>query len=183
MSKVGRRPIPLPKGVKADIQGERISVQGPKGRLEYTVPPRITVALEGENLVVGRQDDERQTRAFHGLARSLLANMVQGVSQGFEKALDVVGVGYRVQKSDAKLVFQLGYSHPVEFLPPEGISLVVEAPTRFKVQGIDKAQVGQVAAQIRALRPPDSYKGKGLKYAGEVLHLKAGKAGKGAKKR
>lgn len=183
MSKVGRRPIPLPQGVKVDIQGARVSVQGQKGRLEYSVPPRIAVALEGESLVVSREDDERQSRAFHGLARSLLANMVHGVSQGFEKGLDVVGVGYRVQKSESKLVFQLGYSHPVEFPLPEGISAVVESPTRFKVQGIDKAQVGQVAAHIRAFRPPDSYKGKGLRYTGEVLRLKAGKAGKGAKKR
>jgi large subunit ribosomal protein L6 len=183
MSKVGRRPIPLPQGVKVDIRADRITVQGPKGQLVCDVFPQIAVAVEGENLVVRREDDLGQTRAFHGLARSLLANMVQGVSQGFEKSLDVVGVGYRVQKTEDKLVFQLGYSHPVEFRPPTGISVVVEAPNRLKVQGIDKAQVGQVAALIRALRPPDSYKGKGLRYSGEVLRLKAGKAGKGVKKR
>lgn len=183
MSKIGRRSIPLPQGVKVDIQAHRVSVQGPKGRLVYEAPPRVTVAVEGDSLVVRRKDDLGQTRAFHGLARSLLANMVQGVSQGFEKGLEVVGVGYRVQQSGDRLMFQLGYSHPVEFRAPEGISVVIEGPTRLKVQGIDKAQVGQVAAQIRALRPPDSYKGKGLRYAGEVLRLKAGKAGKGVKGR
>lgn len=183
MSKVGRRPIPLPQEVKVDIQTDLVSVQGPRGQLVYDALPQITVVVEDDSLVVRRENDQGQTRAFHGLARSLLANMVQGVSQGFEKGLEVVGVGYRVQNLEDKLVFQLGYSHPVEFRPPEGVAVVVEGPTRLKVQGIDKAQVGQVAAQIRALRPPDAYKGKGLRYAGEVLRLKAGKAGKGVKKR
>jgi large subunit ribosomal protein L6 len=183
MSKVGRRPIPLPQGVKVDIQADQVSVQGPKGLLMYDALPQITVAVEEDSLVVRRGNDLGQTRAFHGLARSLLANMVQGVSQGFEKGLEVVGVGYRVQQSGDRLVFQLGFSHPVEFQAPEGIAVVIEGPTRLKVQGIDKAKVGQVAAQIRALRPPDSYKGKGLRYAGEVLRLKAGKAGKGVKSR
>lgn len=183
MSKIGRKPIPLPQGVKVDIQTGQVSVQGPQGQLVYDALPQITVAVEADSLVVRRGNDQGQTRAFHGLARSLLANMVQGVSQGFEKGLELVGVGYRVQQSEDKLVFQLGYSHPVEFRAPEGISVVVEGPTRLKVKGIDKAKVGQVAAQIRALRPPDSYKGKGLRYAGEVLRLKAGKAGKGVKSR
>lgn len=182
MSKVGNRPISLPQGVKVDIQDDHISVQGPKGQLVYNTLPQISVSMEDVGLVVRRENDEGQTRAYHGLARSLLANMVRGVSEGFEKSLDVVGVGYRVQQAEGKLVFQLGYSHLVEFRPPEGIALVVEGPNRLKVRGIDKAQVGQVAALIRGLRPPDSYKGKGVRYTGEVLRLKAGKAGKGAKR-
>ena len=183
MSKVGKRPISIPQDVKIDIQEKHIYVQGPKGQLVYKQLPQINVGLEGDSLQVRRESEQGQIRAYHGLARSLLANMVHGVSEGFEKGLEVVGVGYRVQTAESKLVFQLGYSHPVEFMPPEGVSVVIEGPTRLKVQGIDKAQVGQVAAQIRALRPPDSYKGKGLRYAGEVLRLKAGKAGKGVKNR
>jgi large subunit ribosomal protein L6 len=183
MSKVGRKPIPVPEGVKVNIREDLVSVQGPKGELVCDVLPQIAVAMEGDCVLVRRENDMGRTRAFHGLIRSRLANMVQGGSQGFEKGLEVVGVGYRVQKLEDKLVFQLGYSHPVEFRPPEGVEVAVDGPTRLRVQGIDKAQVGQVAAQIRALRPPDAYKGKGVRYAGEVLRLKAGKAGKGVKKR
>lgn len=182
MSKIGRQPIPLPSGVKIELQGNRVQLKGSRGELEYTVPREITVAVEKERIVVSRSSDAPRHRALHGLVRSLLANMVIGVSQGFEKALEIVGVGYRTQKVGEKLVFQIGHSLPEEVTPPPGISFLVESPTKFKVAGIDKAQVGQVAAQIRELRPPDKYKGKGIRYAGESIRLKPGKAGKGVKK-
>lgn len=182
MSKIGRRPIPIPSGVRVEVQGSLVKLQGPRGEGECQVPPEITVTLEEGRLMVRRPSDTTHHRSLHGLVRSLLANMVTGVSQGFEKTLEIVGVGYRTQKTGEKLVFQLGYSRPLEVSPPPGISFIVDTPTRFRVTGTDKARVGQVAADIRALRPPDKYKGKGIRYGGESLRLKPGKAGKGVKK-
>ncbi|HJX69522.1 MAG TPA: 50S ribosomal protein L6 [Dehalococcoidia bacterium] len=178
MSRVGRLPISLPQGVTVDIQGSEVTVKGPKGELYRSFHPAISIALKDGNIVVSRPSDQNVYRALHGLTRSLLANMVEGVDKGFEKVLDVVGVGYRAQKSGDKLVFQVGYTHPVEISPPIGISLATEGVNRIRVSGIDKELVGEVAAQIRAVRPPDSYKGKGIRYSGEKVRLKPGKAGK-----
>ena len=179
MSRIGRMPITLPKGVNVDIQGQKVSVKGPKGQLSYEVRPEITVKLENGQLVVERSGDERSHRAYHGLTRALLANMVHGVSEGFRKVMTVEGVGYRAAMQGQSLVLQVGYSHPVEIVPPPGIKFSVEKGDRiFTIEGIDKALVGQVAAKIRALREPEPYKGKGLLYEGERIRRKAGKAGK-----
>lgn len=179
MSRIGRMPITLPKGVNVDIQGQNVSVKGPKGQLSYQVRPEITVKLENGQLVVERSGDERTHRAYHGLTRALLANMVHGVSEGFRKVMTVEGVGYRAAMQGQSLVLQVGYSHPVEIVPPPGIKFSVEKGDRiFTIEGIDKALVGQVAAKIRALREPEPYKGKGLLYEGERIRRKAGKAGK-----
>ncbi len=172
-------PITLPKGVNVDIQGQKVSVNGPKGQLSYEVRPEITVKLENGQLVVERSSDERAHRAYHGLTRALLANMVHGVSEGFRRVMTVEGVGYRAAMQGQSLVLQVGYSHPVEIVPPPGIKFSVEKGDRiFTIEGIDKALVGQVAAKIRALREPEPYKGKGLLYEGERIRRKAGKAGK-----
>lgn len=184
MSRIGRLPIPLPKGVMVEIDPRinRVRVKGPKGELERTFPPEMQIALEDNQLLVRRPTDSRRHRALHGLTRALLANMVEGVSKGFVKRMQVQGVGYRVEMRGNALVLSVGYSHPVEFLPPPGITFTVEKGGRdFQVEGIDKELVGQVAAKIRAVRPPEPYKGKGVRYAGEVVRLKAGKAGKGGK--
>lgn len=179
MSRIGRIPVPVPAGVDVDIDGAVVTVKGPKGTLTHTVPTPITVARdEAGALVVTRPDDERQSRSLHGLTRTLLANLVTGVTQGYEKKLEIVGTGYRVQAKGATLEFALGFSHPVTVEPPEGITFTVETPTRFVVSGIDKQQVGEVAANIRKLRKPEPYKGKGVKYQGEVVKRKVGKAGK-----
>ena len=178
MSRVGERPIPLPQGVTVDIKGSEVRVRGSKGELQRSFHPDMSITLEGGNLVVSRPDDEKLHRCLHGLTRSLLANMVIGVTEGFEKSVEIVGVGYRAQKAGDNLMLQVGFSHPVEIAPPPGISFAVEGPNRVKVQGIDKELVGEVAAKIRKVRPPDSYKGKGIRYAGETVHLKPGKAGK-----
>lgn len=179
MSRIGRMPITLPKGVNVDIQGQKVSVNGPKGQLSYEVRPEITVKLENGQLVVERSSDERAHRAYHGLTRALLANMVHGVSEGFRRVMTVEGVGYRAAMQGQSLVLQVGYSHPVEIVPPPGIKFSVEKGDRiFTIEGIDKALVGQVAAKIRALREPEPYKGKGLLYEGERIRRKAGKAGK-----
>ncbi|MBI4497418.1 MAG: 50S ribosomal protein L6 [Chloroflexi bacterium] len=184
MSRVGRKPIPIPAGVKVQIDGSEVQVQGPKGQLRATFHPDMRVVQEDGSLRVERPDDAREHRALHGLTRSLLANMVTGVTSGFRKDMEMVGVGYRAQKQGDKLVLSLGYSHPVEVAPPPGISFEVETPTRMAVVGIDKQLVGQVAAEVRAWRPPEPYKGKGIKYVGEVIQRKAGKSGKvGGKKR
>jgi large subunit ribosomal protein L6 len=179
MSRIGRLPIPVPSGVDVTIDGQTVSVQGPKGALSHTVAAPITVE-RGEDgvLQVRRPDDERQSRALHGLSRSLIANMITGVTQGYSKTLEIVGVGYRVQARGRDLEFALGFSHPVPVKAPEGITFTVEAPTRFRVEGIDKQQVGEVAANIRKLRKPDPYKGKGVRYQGEVVKRKVGKTGK-----
>jgi len=179
MSRIGRLPIPVPSGVEVTIAGDQISVRGPKGTLTHTVVSPITVA-KGEDgaLVVSRPNDERDSRSRHGLTRTLVANMITGVTEGYEKGLEIVGTGYRVQAKGQDLEFALGYSHPIVFPAPEGISFAVETPTKFKVVGIDKQQVGEVAANIRKLRKPEPFKGKGVRYENEVVRRKAGKAGK-----
>jgi large subunit ribosomal protein L6 len=178
MSRVGLMPIPVPPGVKVSIDKDEVTVTGPKGELRRRFNPDMAIKLENDVLTVSRPSDNREHRSLHGLTRSLLANMVQGVSGGFEKELEIVGVGYRAEKSGDKLVFRIGFSHPVEVTPLPGISLDVEGGNHIKVSGIDKEVVGEMAAEIRAIRPPDAYKGKGIRYAGEYVHLKAGKAGK-----
>jgi large subunit ribosomal protein L6 len=178
VSRIGKLPIQIPAGVEFDIAGASVTVTGPRGSLRQDVPRPITLEREGDVVLVRRPDDERQNRALHGLARSLLANMVEGVTNGFEKRLEIQGVGYRVQAQGNDLVFSLGYSHPVPVKAPEGITFEVATPTRFSVRGIDKQKVGQVAADIRRLRRPDPYKNKGIRYAGEVLRRKAGKTAK-----
>jgi large subunit ribosomal protein L6 len=179
MSRIGKLPIPVPANVDVKIDGQSISVKGPKGTLAHTVAEPIVVE-RGEDgvLEVKRPDDERRNRALHGLTRSLVNNLVVGVTEGYEKKLEIHGVGYRVQLKGSDLEFSLGYSHPVKVAPPEGITFAVEAPTRFSVQGIDKQRVGEVAANIRKLRKPDPYKGKGVRYAGEKIRRKVGKTGK-----
>ncbi|MCZ7527563.1 MAG: 50S ribosomal protein L6 [Acidimicrobiia bacterium] len=179
MSRIGKQPIPLPSGVEVTIDGRRIVVKGPKGALEHEAPAAITVAREGEQLVVTRPDDEREHRALHGLTRSLVHNMVVGVSDGFSRELEIVGVGYRASaQAPDRIELQVGYSHPVAFEAPEGVTLEVPAPTRITVRGIDKQAVGQVAANIRRIRKPEPYKGKGIRYAGERVLRKAGKSAK-----
>lgn len=177
MSRVGRKVIPVPKDVKIQIKDGIVEVQGPKGKLSTPVPPGISFSLQGAELTCARENDERQQRAFHGLARALCNNAVKGVTEGFSKELDIVGVGYKAAVEGNKVVFSLGYSHPVVFPIPEGIKVAVDKQTRVTVSGIDRQRVGQVAAEIRGLRKPDPYKQKGIRYVGEVLKKKAGKAG------
>jgi large subunit ribosomal protein L6 len=179
MSRIGRLPIPVPSGVDVAIDGQTVSVKGPKGSLAHTVAAPIAVERsEDGTLQVTRPDDERESRALHGLSRTLIANMITGVTEGYSKTLEIVGVGYRVQARGSDLEFALGFSHPVPVKAPDGITFTVEAPTRLRVTGIDKQQVGQVAANIRKLRKPDPYKGKGVRYQGEVIKRKVGKTGK-----
>ncbi len=179
MSRIGRLPVAVPAGVDVTIDGRAVAVKGPKGQLQLTVAEPIVVARADDGTIaVTRPDDERMSRSLHGLTRTLIANMVQGVTAGYEKKMEIVGTGYRVQAKGANLEFALGYSHPITVEPPDGITFVVEAPTRFSVQGIDKQQVGEVAANIRKLRKPDPYKAKGVRYAGEHIRRKVGKAGK-----
>jgi large subunit ribosomal protein L6 len=179
MSRIGRLPIQIPSGVDVDLDGRAVTVKGPKGTLTHTVaePIRIERAEDG-SLQVSRPNDERQNRALHGLSRTLVANMVLGVTEGYTKVLEIVGTGYRVAAKGSDLEFSLGFSHPVLVKAPEGITFAVETPTRFSVSGIDKQKVGEVAANIRKLRKPDPYKGKGVRYQGEHIRRKAGKAGK-----
>jgi len=179
MSRIGKAPITVPSGVDVSVTGSNVSVKGPKGSLEREVPGAITVRQDGDVLVVERPDDERQNRALHGLVRSLVNNMVVGVTEGFRKELEIVGVGYRATaRGPNALELALGFSHPVNITAPDGISFEVPSPTRIVVTGIDKEAVGQVAANIRAWRKPEPYKGKGVRYAGEHVVRKAGKAGK-----
>jgi large subunit ribosomal protein L6 len=179
MSRIGKLPITVPTGVDVTIDGQQVSVKGPKGTLSHTVAEPITVARDDDGtLAVRRPDDERKSRALHGLSRTLVANMIVGVTQGYEKKMEIHGVGYRVQAKGRDLEFALGYSHPVPVKAPEGITFAVETPTRFSVSGIDKQQVGEVAANIRKLRKPDPYKGKGVRYSGEKIRRKVGKTGK-----
>jgi large subunit ribosomal protein L6 len=180
VSRIGRMAIPLPSGVKVSVEGSQVSVQGPKGELARTFDPAMQIVLEGDVLHVRRLTDERRHRALHGLTRALLANMVKGVSQGFQKQLQIEGVGYRADlQQDGSLVMGLGYSHPVRVEPPEGITFEVDSRSRvITVRGIDKEKVGQVAAEIRAKRPVEPYKGKGIRYVGEYVRRKSGKAGK-----
>jgi large subunit ribosomal protein L6 len=179
MSRIGRLPVPVPAGVEVSVDGQQVSVKGPKGTLQHQVVEPIRVALSDGELQVTRPDDERLSKSLHGLTRTLVANMVTGVTAGYEKKLEIVGVGYRVvSKGPTELEFALGFSHPVKVNAPEGITFTVETPTRFAVLGIDKQQVGEVAANIRKIRKPEPYKGKGVRYAGEKVRRKVGKAGK-----
>ena len=171
-------PITVPPGVVVAIKGSGVTVTGPKGELHRTFNPDMAMTLKDNILEVSRPSDSKLHCSLHGLTRSLLANMVAGVTQGFEKSLEIVGVGYRAEKAGDKLIIRVGYSHLVEVAPLPGVSLDVEGASRIKVSGISKEVVGQMAAEIRAIRPPDAYKGKGIRYAGEVVHLKPGKAGK-----
>jgi len=179
MSRIGRMPITVPSGVDVTIDGATVTVKGPKGTLSHEVAEPIAVERGDDGaLAVSRPDDERVSRSLHGLTRTLIANMVTGVTQGYEKKLEIVGVGYRVQAKGSDLEFAVGYSHPVLYPAPDGITFAVESPTKFSVSGVDKQQVGQVAANIRKIRKPEPYKGKGIRYAGEHVRRKVGKAGK-----
>jgi large subunit ribosomal protein L6 len=178
MSRIGRLPIPLPAGVEVTLEGSHISVKGPKGQLERELPSEMRVVQEDGTLRVERPSDDKRSRELHGLTRTLVANMVTGVTDGYRKALEITGVGYRAQLVGNKLQLNLGYSHPIEIEPPDGISFEVENPVRLAVVGIDKELVGHVAARVRSSRKPEPYKGKGVRYAGEYVRRKAGKAGK-----
>ena len=179
MSRIGKIPVPVPAGVDVTISGALVTVKGPKGTLEHVVPAPIEIARDEDGaLVVTRPNDERESRALHGLTRTLLANVIIGVTEGYEKKLEIVGTGYRVAAKGSDLEFALGFSHPVVVSAPEGITFAVESPTKFSVSGISKQQVGEVAANIRKIRKPEPYKGKGVRYAGENVRRKAGKAGK-----
>jgi large subunit ribosomal protein L6 len=179
MSRIGKLPVTVPSGVDVTIQGQSVTVKGPKGTLTHAVAEPITVARADDGTIaVSRPDDERESKALHGLSRTLISNMVVGVTAGYSKTLEIVGTGYRVTAKGSDLEFALGFSHPVFVPAPDGITFRVEAPTRFAVEGIDKQKVGEVAAKIRKLRKPDPYKGKGVRYQGEVIRRKAGKAGK-----
>lgn len=181
MSRIGKLPITLPGSVKVTVEPGHVKVEGPKGQLERTLPREITVKLSDGQVVFERPSDNYKHRALHGLVRSLVANMVTGVNEGFTKHLELVGVGYRVAKQGDELVLSLGYSHPIRFKPPQGVTIDVQDPTKFSVSGISIEDVGQAAANIRAFRPPEPYKGKGVMYRGERIRRKPGKAGKGAK--
>jgi large subunit ribosomal protein L6 len=178
MSRIGRLPIEIPAGVEVTIDGSAVKVKGPKGELSLAVASPIEVAIEDGQVLVTRPDDERASRSLHGLTRTLIANQITGVTQGYTKGLEVVGTGYRVAADGDSVVFALGFSHPITITPPAGISLTVEGNTKLTVSGIDKQAVGEVAANIRKLRKPEPYKGKGVRYAGEVVRRKAGKSGK-----
>jgi large subunit ribosomal protein L6 len=181
LSRIGKLPIPLPGAVKVTLQPGHVKVEGPKGQLERTLPAEITVKQVDGELVFERPSDDYRHRALHGLVRSLVDNMVTGVNVGFTKHLELVGVGYRVAKQGDELVLSLGFSHPIKYKPPPGVTIDVQDPTKFSVSGISNEDVGQVAANLRGLRPPEPYKGKGVMYRGEKIRRKAGKAGKGAK--
>jgi len=178
MSRIGRMPIDIPGGVEITVDGQAVTVKGPKGQLWLTVASPIEVAVEDNQVVVTRPDDERASRSLHGLTRTLIANNIVGVTQGYTKGLEVVGTGYRVQAKGEGVEFALGFSHPVMVNPPQGITFTVEGNNKITVSGIDKQAVGEVAANIRKIRKPEPYKGKGVRYAGEIVRRKAGKSGK-----
>ena len=177
MSRIGNKPITIPAGVSIDVNGSKVVVKGPKGTLERTFRPEITIAIEDETALVKRPSDSKEHKSLHGLSRALLANMVEGVANGFRKGLEIVGVGYRAEKQGKALVLNVGYSHRVEYKEPEGIAITAPSPTTILVEGVDKEKVGQVAAELRAVRPPEPYKGKGIRYQGEQVRRKAGKTG------
>jgi large subunit ribosomal protein L6 len=178
MSRIGKRPIPIPPKVTLTLDGQKVTVKGPKGELSRVLPGEVILEQEGDALLVKRRDESRVARQLHGLCRTLVANMVDGVSKGFERRLEIQGVGYRAQVQGKNLILNVGYSKPVEMKPPEGITVAVENNTNVIVSGINKEVVGNMAAKIRAVRPPEPYKGKGIRYAGEQVRRKAGKAGK-----
>jgi len=179
MSRIGKQPVPVPAGVDVTIDGRNVAVKGPKGSLALEIAEPIDVSRNDDGaIVVTRPDDERRSRSLHGLSRTLVANLITGVTEGYTTKMEIFGVGYRVQQKGANLEFALGYSHPVVIEPPEGITFAVESPTKFSVTGIDKQKVGQISAIIRRLRRPDPYKGKGVRYAGEQIRRKVGKTGK-----
>lgn len=178
MSRVGKNPVALPKGVETTIDGQHISVKGPKGTLEINIPEPIEAKVEDDKIVVTRPDENRKNRALHGLSRSLINNMVVGVTEGYKISMEIYGVGYRVLQKGSNLEFSLGYSHPVLIEAPEGITFATDGQTKFSIEGIDKQKVGQTAANIRRLRKDDPYKGKGIRYAGEQIRRKVGKTGK-----
>src|SRR5690348_11934802 len=182
MSRIGKLPVAVPNGVNVTINDGEVAVKGPKGELRQRVLEHVTVKLEENRVIVDRKGDAKEHRSAHGLTRTLVNNMIEGVSKGFRKTLEIQGVGYRAAKSGEKVNLTLGYSHPVSYDPPKGITLSVEGTNKIHVDGIDKQQVGQVAAEIRDLRPPEPYKGKGVRYSGEVVRKKLGKAGKAGKK-
>ena len=178
MSRIGKMPIPIPSGVEVSVSGQHVSVKGPKGTLERDFHERVSISVEEGQAIVNRGDDSREARALHGLSRALLANMVTGVSEGFRRELEIIGVGYRAAMKGSDLEMQLGFSHSVPFSAPDGITFEVPEQTKIVISGIDKEQVGQVAANIRKIRPPEPYKGKGIRYSGEHVRRKAGKAGR-----
>ena len=179
MSRIGKKPIPVPNGVTVTVDGSTVKVKGPKGELSRTFEPTMKIRVENNEVVVDRPSDEKRERAFHGLTRALLSNMVMGVTEGFKKTLEIVGVGYKAEKKGKDLMVSVGYSHPVKYPEPAGITLTTPAPTTIVIEGIDKQKVGQVAAELREFRPPEPYKGKGIRYQGEQVRRKAGKtAGK-----
>ncbi|MBN1190020.1 MAG: 50S ribosomal protein L6 [Dehalococcoidales bacterium] len=178
MSRIGRLPIAVPPNVTVSIKGSSVLIKGPKGEMSQSFVNGMKIQMQEDKLVVERQDDRKENRALHGLTRSLLYNMVVGVTSGWEKTLELVGVGFRAEKSGEKLILRVGFSHTVEVTPLPGTTLALDGPSRIKVQGINKEIVGEMAAELRAIRPPDAYKGKGIRYAGEVVRLKPGKAGK-----
>jgi large subunit ribosomal protein L6 len=179
MSRIGKQPVPVPSGVDVTIDGQKVSVKGPRGALEMAVAEPITVSRNADGaVVVSRPDDERLSRSLHGLSRTLVANIITGVTEGYTRKMEIFGVGYRVQQRGSSLEFALGFSHPVVIEPPDGITFAVESPTKFSVSGIDKQKVGQMSAVIRRLRRPDPYKGKGVRYEGEQIRRKVGKTGK-----
>ena len=177
MSRIGKKPIPVPAGVSVTVEGNTVKVKGPKGELVRDVRPEITVKVEDGVITMDRPSEQKQHRAYHGLTRALVANMVQGVTAGYRKSLDIVGVGYRAEKKGENLVLTVGYSHQVTYPQPRGITITTPALTSIVIEGIDKEKVGQVAAEIRSVRPPEPYKGKGIRYTGEQVRRKAGKAG------
>jgi len=180
VSRIGKKPVPLPKGVTASVAGNRVAIKGPKGELHFDVHAELGVKIEGSDLVVTRPSDSTWHKSLHGLSRTLVANMVEGVTKGYEKQLEIVGVGYKAETKPYGVLLTVGFSHPVEFKAPAGIRIAAEQPTVVKVQGSDKELVGRVAAEIRAVRPPEPYKGKGIRYTGEHVRRKAGKTGAGA---
>jgi large subunit ribosomal protein L6 len=181
MSRIGKRPVPLPKGVTASIDGRTVTVKGPKGEISRTVHAELSLALENESVTVRRPSDEPRHKALHGLTRTLVANMVEGVTKGFTKSLEIQGVGYKAEVKPFGVQLVVGYSHPVPYHAPQGIKISVDGNTQVKVEGVDKELVGQVAAELRSVRPPEPYKGKGIRYVGEQVRRKAGKTAQAAK--
>jgi large subunit ribosomal protein L6 len=177
MSRIGKLPVPIPNGVTVEIMDGAVSAKGPKGSLSKRMPPRVDVTIDDGKVIVNRDGNDRTARSMHGLARSLVKNVVQGVAEGFGKTLDIVGVGYRVQAKGEYLIFSLGYSHPIYYEIPKGLEATVASPTKLSLAGVDKELVGQAAAEIRGFRPPEPYKGKGIKYSDEVIRRKEGKSG------